>query len=169
MFATGVLERIVDQLAHHAVDDDFDIRIEPFGMQVCAEIDIELLEHRTFADEIADAALQSEIVEHLRRKVVRDLPQRTYRLIHHGRRRREYFTLLGGMLALCQHRHRHLDRRKQRSQTVMQFAGELGAGLLFGTQHGSQDAFVGQFALMCKAVDVVEQFADVEHSDRYTD
>ena len=164
-----MLERIVYQLADHPVEDHLHVRIVTFGAEVGREADLHVVHGRTLVDEIPHAPRQSEIVEHVRRKVVRNLAQRADRLLDHIGRIVDDLALLGAALVARKGRQRHLRRREQRTQPVVQLLRETRPGLLLGTQHGRQDALVEQRPLVIQAVDILEELVRVHHPDRQAD
>ena len=164
-----MLERVVDQLADHPVEDHLDVRIEPLRTEVGREADFHVVHRGALVDEVLHAPRQPEVIEHVGRKVVRNLAQRTDRLVDHIGRIVDDLLLLGAAFVACQRRKRHPRRREQRPQPVVQFLREARTRLFLGAEHGREDAFVEQLPLAVKPADVLEELVGVHHADRQAD
>ena len=161
-----MLERVVDQLADHTVEDHLHVRVVALGSQVGGEADLRLVHRRTARHEVLHAARQAEIVEHVGREVVRNLAQRADRLVDHVGCVVDQLALRVVVLLAREGRQRHLGRREQRSQAVVQLLREARPRLLLGAQHGREDALVEELTLAVEPPDVLEEFVRIHHPHR---
>ena len=164
-----MLERVVDQFADHAIENHLDVGVVTFRTEVRRETDLHVVHRSALVDEVLHAPRQPEVIEHVGRKVVRNLAQRTDRLVDHIGRIVYDLALLGVVLLTREGRKRHFGRREQRPETVVQLLRETRPGLLLGAEHGREDTLVEQRPLTVQTVDVFEQLVGVHHADRQAD
>lgn len=151
-----MFERIIHQFANDTIENHLDVGIIALRAKVGRETDLHVVHRRTLSHEVLDAPRQAEIVEHMRRKVVRNFPQRADRLVDHISRITDDLLLIGRQRLPLQGRQRHTGRREQRPQPVVQILRETRPRFLLGAQHGRQDALVEQLPLAVEPGDVLE-------------
>lgn len=79
--AGSVFERVVDQLANHAVENHLHIPFETLVTQVGREANLFVVDGRAAVDEVLNGTPQSEVLQDVGREVVRDFTHRADSLL----------------------------------------------------------------------------------------